>query len=75
MENGLPRKYLFSGELVSEDILRFLEKALRFDNSLTRLYVSERVPEPIDNHSNCNVAMRRGVEGRKPCSRRGNATF
>lgn len=59
MENGLPRKYLFSGELVSEDILRFLEKALRFDNSLTRLYVSERVPEPIDNHSNCNVAMRR----------------
>lgn len=54
----MPRKYLYEGELVSEDILRFLEKALRFDNSLTRLYVSERVPELIDNHSNCNVGAR-----------------
>lgn len=63
MESGLPRKYLYSGELVSEDILRFLEKALRFDNSLTRLYVSERVPEPIDNHSNCNVACKERDRG------------
>ena len=63
MESGLPRKYLFSGELVSEDILRFLEKALRFDNSLRRLYVSERVPEPIHNHSNCNVACKERDRG------------
>ena len=50
-------KYLFEGELVSEDLLRFVEKALRNDKSLRRLFVSERLPTPLDNHSNVNVGM------------------
>lgn len=34
------KKYLYSGELVSEDLRVFVEKATRNDASLTRLYAS-----------------------------------
>lgn len=51
----MPRKYLFEGEILSEDLLLFIDKALRFDKALRRLYVSEKLPTKFDFRGNCGV--------------------
>ena len=49
------KKYLFSGELVSEDLRVFVEKAIRGDASLKRLYASEAVPDPSLYQTGCTA--------------------
>lgn len=40
---GISRKYLFEGEMVVEEMHSFVNKAMRRDKSLKRIYVSERI--------------------------------
>ena len=59
------KKYLYSGELVSEDLRVFVEKATRNDASLTRLYASEAVPDPSLYQTGCTAESGGGFDEEK----------
>ena len=49
------RRYLYEGNLVVEDLHSFVDKAMRQETPLHRIFNSEPIPSESDNRRNCAV--------------------
>ena len=49
------RKYLYDGEMVAGKILEFVDRALRQDSVLHRLFRSEQLPDKLSYRGGCGV--------------------
>lgn len=55
-EEGISRKYIYEGDLVVEDLHAFVNKAMRNDKSLKRIFVSE-LPDPLEKRIGHQVTI------------------
>ena len=49
------RRYLYEGDLVAADLRSFVDRAMRQESSLHRIFTSEPLPSESDNRRSCRV--------------------
>lgn len=67
-EKPFERKYLYEDAMVAGKLLEFVDRALRQDSALHRLYRSEQLPDSLSYRGGCGVCVLEGNKGRRLCS-------
>lgn len=68
-EKPFERKYLYDDAIVAGKLLDFVERALRQDSALHRLFRSEQLPDRLSYRGGCGVRVLEGTEGQKVVQR------